>query len=74
MKMTKQPLVLLQSLTKTSALSLVNTRWFSESSRSKMKIIETVEEFHAIRRKLPSGVTLGFVPTMGVSVKIFMYF
>ncbi|KAJ0397977.1 hypothetical protein ATCC90586_006669 [Pythium insidiosum] len=30
-----------------------------------MEIIESVQEFHDVRRQFPAGTTVGFVPTMG---------
>lgn len=40
---------------------------FSTQQSREMKIIETVAEFHAARKQLPSSVSVGLVPTMGVS-------
>lgn len=44
--------------------SLVPTACFS--SQRELRIIESVADFHAARRSLSAGATVGLVPTMGV--------
>ncbi|KAE8904491.1 hypothetical protein PF005_g10081 [Phytophthora fragariae] len=41
------------------------SRCLASSSKSRMKILETVDTFRQARRALPPNATLGLVPTMG---------
>lgn len=48
----------------TSSRSL--TTRFSSSAASQIQIIESVADFHRVRKQLPATASVGLVPTMGV--------